>query len=135
MNVPPLLLLAKEVVSVRRLLVNRITITLVVVLVVAVALQGYVAANNDGHVTGQVVDADGDPVADATVTLTPDTIGGVPDRSTTTTDDDGRFAFSDPSLIEFTVEAEHESLGESETDRHHLYFRGQNVEVTLVIDG
>ncbi|WP_137290622.1 carboxypeptidase-like regulatory domain-containing protein [Natronorubrum halophilum] len=133
MNLPPLLKLAAETVSVRRFLINRFTILIAVVLVASVAAQGYVAANNDGYVTGQVVDGDGDPVANANVTLSPQTIAGVPDPQSTTTDENGAFEFRDQSLLEFTIRAEHEE-SESETNRYHLYFKGQNKEVNLVIE-
>lgn len=134
MKLPPLLKLARETISFRRLLINRFTILIAVVLVASVAVQGYVAANNDGYVTGQVVDADGDPVANATVTLSPQTVAGVPDPQSTTTDENGEFEFQDDSLLEYTIKAQHPELGESETQRHHLYFEGQNTEVTLVIE-
>lgn len=133
MKLPPLLKLVAETVSVRRLLINRFTILIAVVLVASVAVQGYVVANNDGYVTGQVVDDDGDPVANANVTLSPQTVAGVPNPQSTTTDENGEFEFRDQSLLEFTIQAEHKESGESETNRYHLYFKGQNKEVTLVL--
>lgn len=134
MTLPPLLKLTAETVSVRRLLVNRFTVLIAIVLVASIAVQGYVAVNDDGHVTGQVVDGSGDPVTNATVTLSPQTIAGVPTSESTTTDENGEFAFRDESLLEFTIQAHHEEHGESETHRRHLYFRGQNVEVELVLE-
>jgi len=134
MNAPPLLKLIAETVSVRRLLINRFTILVAVVLVASVAAQGYVAANDDGRITGQVVDESGDPVPNANVTLSPQTVAGVPDPQTTTTDENGEFEFQDGSLLEFTIKAEHGEIGASETQRHHLYFQGQNKEVTLVLE-
>lgn len=134
MKLPPLLKLVVETVSVRRLLINRFTILIAVVLVASIAAQGYIAANNEGYVTGQVVDGNGDPIANATVTVSPQTIAGVPDRKSTTTDENGEFEFRDDSFLEFTIQAQHEELGESETRRYHLYFRGQNTEVELVIE-
>ncbi|WP_247004318.1 carboxypeptidase-like regulatory domain-containing protein [Halosolutus gelatinilyticus] len=133
MNVPPLLKLVAEAISVRQLLYNRFTILLAVLLLVSIPVQGYAAANSDGYVTGQVVDGDGEPIANATVTLSPQTIAGVPDTQSTTTDGAGEFEFRDESLLEFTIEAQHPERGESETRRHHLYFKGQNTEVTLVL--
>lgn len=135
MKIPPLLRLIAEVVSVRRLLLNRFTIIIIVTLVAAVALQGFVAANNDGQFTGQVVDSEGEPVEDATVAFTPQTLAGVPETERTTTDENGEFAFEDPSVLEFRIQAQHEELGRSEGQHHHLYFLGQNTEVTIVIDG
>ena len=134
MKVPPLLKLIGEVVSVRQLLLNRITIILVVVLIGTFAVQGFVGANNDGYVTGQVVTSDGEPVAGAEVTMTPRTLAGTPSPVRTVTDEDGTFEFHDPSLIEFTIEAEHEEYGTSVTTRHHLHFEGQNTEVEIVFN-
>lgn len=134
MKVPPLLKLAQETVSLRRLLFNRFTILIVVLLVAAVAWQGYVVANNQGNVTGTVVDGDGNPVANATVTLSPQTVASVPNPQSTTTDENGEFAFRDNTHIEFTLTATHEDLGESDTERYHLYFEGQNKGVMLTIE-
>lgn len=134
MKVPPLLKLARETVSLRGLLFNRFTILVVVLLVAAVAWQGYVAANSDGNVTGTVVDADGDPVTNATVTLSPQTVASVPSPQSTTTDENGEFAFRDNTHLEFTLQATHGDLGESDTERYHLYFEGQSKDVTLVIE-
>lgn len=134
MKLPPLLKLVAQTVSVRRLVINRFTILIAVVLIASIALQGYVAVNNDGYVTGQVVDEDGNPVANATVTLSPQTVAGVPDPQSTTTDENGEFEFQDQSLLEFTIQAQHEELGESKTDQYHLYFQGQNTEVDLVVE-
>lgn len=132
MKVPPLLKLARETVSVRRLLFNRFTILIVVVLVAAVAWQGYVVANDGGTISGQVVDADGDPVANATVTLSPQTVASVPNEQTATTGENGEFSFNDETHLEFTIQATHPELGESDTKRFHRYFKGQQQSVTVV---
>lgn len=129
-----LALLAREVLTLRQLLFNRFTLLLVVFLLIGGGMQGYVTANNDGQISGTVVGPDGDPVANANVTMRPIGSETVGSSQTTYTDDDGQFVFRDQTrVLEFSIFASKSGLGGSPEKRTHLYFRGQNIDVTLVI--
>ncbi|RQH02562.1 carboxypeptidase-like regulatory domain-containing protein [Natrarchaeobius oligotrophus] len=127
-------LLVGGTLTLRRLLLHRVTILLVVTLVLAGGTMIYVNANNDGTISGQVVGPDGEPVEDATVHIWPIHLQSVQQERTTTTDANGEFEFTDQTdLLEFRIQASHDDLGTSEERHEHLYFEGQNVEIELEI--
>lgn len=128
------LLMLLESLTLRRLLLNRFTLVIVCALLLTGSVGAYAQANNDGQISGRVVDADGDPVANATVYLQRVNIRNQLGRVNTTTDENGYFEFTDQTrTLEFRMHAVKEGLGSSKTTRHHLYFRGQNTQVTIVI--
>jgi hypothetical protein len=90
----------------------------------------YVAGNDDGLIRGRVLDADGAPVADARVELQEKTINLLKQPAVETTDAEGRFEYQDMAIIEFVIGARKEGVGRSERQQHHLYFKGQNYELT-----
>jgi hypothetical protein len=127
-------LLIRETVSIRMLVVNRITIVLLALLLLSGVSQAYITTNDDGRISGTVVGPDGEPVRDANVTMRPIGSETVGSENTTYTDDDGRFAFTDQArVLQFEISASKGGLGQSEVQRIHLYFRGQNTDVTLEI--
>jgi hypothetical protein len=120
--------------TLRRLLLNRFTIVIVVALLLTGSVQAYADMNNDGNVSGRVVDEDGDPVAGATVYIQRVNIRNQLGRVNTTTDENGYYEFTNQTrLLEFRIQAEKDGVGSSPVTRHHLYFRGQNSQITIVI--
>lgn len=123
-----------ESLSLRQLLLNRFVGVVIVLLLATAAAQGYAQTNDDGHVTGQVVDENGDPVANATVTIERVNIRSQLGKMRTTTDVDGYYEFTGKTkLLEFRIQAAKDGVGSSTVERHHLYFRGQNANFDLVI--
>lgn len=133
MKVPPLLKLIAEIVTVRKLLFNRITLTVLVLLIAGLALQGYVAANSTGVIEGTVVDEDGEPMENVSVEIQTVSFGAVNENFETRTDENGEFRFEDMEMMEFRlyVERDGEVLVE---ERHHLYFEGQRTEIRVVVE-
>lgn len=129
-----LALLVREVVSIRQLLLNRFTLVLLCLILIVGGVQGYVNTNNDGRISGTVVDADGDPVPNANVTMQEITAESVGSEQTVQTDENGQFVFRDQTdILEFRIVASKPELGTSSERRVHLYFRGQNTQLTLQI--
>jgi hypothetical protein len=134
-----LVLLAREWLSVRALLFNRFAVVVVVVLASTVAGVAYVEANDGNRIDGRVVDADGDPVANATVVLSVISLRGVPTRETTRTDADGTFAFPDynergQATLEFRIWATGPDGAESPKYRHHLDFPRQSRSIVVTLN-
>ena len=143
MWIPPsvrqLALLVREWGSLRKLLLNRFTVILVVLVAFTAGGQAYVQANDGNRVDGTVVDADGDPVANATVVLSATSLRGVPSRMTTRTDAEGEFSFSNynergQATLEFRIWAITPDGTESERDRHHVDFPRQSRTVVIRFD-
>ena len=135
MKLPPLLRLATELLTVRELLLNRFTVVIAIVVVASVSGVAYVDENDDGVVQGQVVTEAGEPVADVEVVLRKIPLQGVVKVETTTTDAQGRFEFTDQGdLLEYNilVNVNNETV---HRERHHLYFKGQNQNLEVVVDG
>ena len=119
--------------SLRDLLVNRLVLVIVVTLVVTGSVQVFASANNDGHFSGQVTNAAGEPVADATVVIQGLNIRSQTGRENTTTDENVYYEFPNQTdLLEFRIIVTKEGY-ESTVIRYHLYFKGQNdqIDVTL----
>jgi len=128
------LVLLFQNVRMRGLLTNRITIVAVIFLLLGFGVSGYVSANDDGTVEGVVLDELGNPVQNATVTIEPVGIRNQGQKAETTTNGDGRFTFTGRTeLLEFRISAQKPGVGSSPVERHHLHFKGQNKEVTIVI--
>lgn len=134
MRVPPLIRLVMELFTWRRLLFNRFTIMTVVIVVASVGVSAYVGANDDGHVQGQVVTSDGESVSNANVTLRDIPLQGVVKTSTTTTNSNGEFEFTEKNqLLEYRIIVSVD--GEQVANKHyHLYFKGQNQNIQIVIN-
>lgn len=134
-KLPPLIQLFFETVSLRKLLLNRVSIVVLITAVILVAFGGYAAANTGGTIQGTVVDENGDPISDATVTLSEEVRLGTNPTHETTTDGNGEFVFEGmEEVLEFRIQAETDDGHLSEERRIHLYFPGQNHELELVVD-
>lgn len=107
-------------------LINRVTITLGLIVVVVVAWNLYVQAHDDGILEGRVVDASGAPVADAKVVLSEQTIVSLSPIAETTTDAAGRFRFERHDRHALVLTAEKPGLGQSARIDVRLYFKNQN---------
>ena len=129
-----LVLLVRETVTLRQVLLNRVVILFMMILLVGGGLQGYIALNNDGRISGTVVGPNGEPVSDANVTMRPIGAESVGSSQTTLTNSDGQFVFSNQTtVLQFEIYANKAGLGRSPAKRTHLYFRGQNTHTTLEI--
>lgn len=125
-----LALLIRETVTLRQVLLNRITIVLMATLLIAGGVQAYTFANDDGRISGTVVGPDGEPVPNANVTIRPIGSETVGSSQATNTDEEGKFVFTEQTrVLEFEITASKGSR--TEVRRIHLYFRGQNTDVTL----
>lgn len=104
--------------------------------VIALGLFLWTSATRTGEIRGVVMDASGAPVAGATVRLREKTLNLIKEGVTTTTDDQGRYLFTDQAIIEFFLDAVGPSGLRSEEARYHLYFPGQDFSVPdpLVLD-
>ena len=132
MAVRQLALLARETFTLRGLLWNRFTLLLIVLLLLGGGMQGYITANDDGRISGTVIGPDEEPVANANVTMRPIGSETVGSSQTTLTDENGEFLFADQNrVLQFSVSANKPGVGSSPKRRIHLYFRGQNTDVTL----
>lgn len=139
-SVRQLALLAGEWLSLRKLLLNRFVLILVVVAAFTVGGQAYIQANDGNRIDGKVVDADGDPVENATVVMSALSLRGVPSRETTRTNADGEFAFPNynergQATLEFRIWAIAPDGTESPKDRHHVDFPRQSRYVVVTFDG
>jgi len=117
----------------KKLLFNKLTYTLIILLVLSAGAQAYITDNNDGQISGTVVDADGEPVADATVEMNIIPLSGVTDTVSTTTDSDGNFEFVREDVLEFRIIVivdDEQVYSES----HHLMFHGQNTDLRIQLD-
>jgi hypothetical protein len=106
---------------------SRWVIAPLVIAGLVLAWNGYVALNDGGLVEGQVVDASGRPVPDATVILLERHFVMHNERQRTRTDSAGRFRFASNDNHSLQLEAETAALGRSERRVVRLWFRAQNV--------
>lgn len=134
MKFPPLIQLALEVTTWRRLLFNRFTMIAIMVLVASSSVGAYVGQNNDGHIHGKVVSQDGEPVVGATVELRNIPLQGVVKTDATETNENGEFEFTDKTqLLEYRLAV----IVDGEpvfVERNHLYFKGQNTYHDITVD-
>jgi len=119
------------------LLVNRFTAVLAAIALTIVAWNIYVSMHNHGIVAGRVVDAAGQPVAQATVVLWVLNFTTFVENARTTTEADGRFTVINSSSHSIQLSAEKAGIGRSPRIVVRLYFRAEDVELSapLVIKG
>ncbi|MFB6218816.1 MAG: carboxypeptidase regulatory-like domain-containing protein [Halobacteriaceae archaeon] len=133
-RLPPLVQLFMETITLRDLLLNRFMLLVVVIVVASAGTVAFVDANDGGEFTGEVVTADGEPVADATVVLRKIPLQGVVKTERTTTDADGEFRFTgQDQLLEYRVVVRVDNTTVA-SKSGHLMFRGQNEHVVVVVE-
>jgi len=113
----------------RRWLINHVTITLGVIVLVILGWNVYVAANDDGVLSGRVVGPDGAPVEGAKVTLLERSVTTLVVQDETRTDAEGRFRFDGHGQYAAVLTAEKPGLGSTPRRQVRLYFRNQNREL------
>jgi hypothetical protein len=120
-------------ISVKKLLLNKLTLSVIVVTLLIIGFETYIAFAATGEISGTVLDADGEPVEGAEVTLTPRTTTGVDRSLVETTSSKGEFMFSElDTIIEYDIFIKYnEEIVFSE--RKHLYFKGQAVNYDDIV--
>ena len=114
-------------------LINRVTITLTVIAIVAAGWNLYVAAHDDGILEGVVVGPSGEPVPEAEVVLSERTIVSLAPIARTTTDAEGRFRFERHGRHAVVLNASKPEVGRSGRVEIRLYFRNQNRELEVPV--
>ena len=108
-------------------LCNRYTLTLGSIALLAGIWNIYVALNNEGIITGQVVGVDNKPVAGATVVLSEKNLLVTIARARAITNENGEFRFTDHNLYHLYLEAFKEGNGRMPPIEIRLYFKRQNI--------
>lgn len=131
-SIRQLALLIKETVDWRFLFLNWITIVVVSVIAASLVGAAYVDETSNGTIEGTVVDENGEPVSGVEVTLRRIEVASVNKVDETTTNENGRFRFEDhKNILELEIVVTTES---GEVTKHkHLYYRGQDTEITVQI--
>jgi len=110
-------------------LLKRFLITLTAMALGTAAWNVYVVLNDDGTISGRVVDGAGNPVEGAKVTLSERSLLVARPRGQTVTDAEGQFAFTGHRLHRLYLEASKEGAGRGSQREYRLYFKGQNLEL------
>jgi len=110
-------------------ILNRYTITLGSIAILAAVWNIYVALNNDGIITGHVVAANHQPVAGATVVLSEKSLLVTIPRAETRTNSDGTFRITGHNLYHLYLEAYKEGAGRMPPKEFRLYFKAQNLSL------
>jgi carboxypeptidase family protein len=113
-----------------RLLVNRFTVVLVSIAVAVAVWNVYVSLHDHGVVEGKVVDADGRPVAGATVVLWVLNFTTYVEKTRATSDADGRFVIRGNDSHNVQIGAEKVGVGRAARVPVRLYFRAEDVTLT-----
>lgn len=118
-------------------LLNRFVVTLAILLVITLGVNVYASMNNDGVIVGRVVDAQGNPVADADVSLWIFNFTTFNEFKHVTSGPDGVFTITGNPSHNIQVTAQKSGLGASPRVPIRLYFRSQNVTLKepLVLAG
>jgi hypothetical protein len=111
---------------------NRFTITFGAIALAVVVWNFYVALNDGGHVSGQVVNAEGRPVDGAIVVLARKTVASVEKVAQASTDARGRYSFDHHGQYAIVLTAT-ATDGQSERRIMPLWFRNQNVDVAPIV--
>lgn len=110
----------------KQFLLNRVTVTFAIIIVLIIGWNLYVAANNDGTLTGRAVDAQGQPVGGATIMMTARNVDHDVEAGSTLSGDDGSFRFHNHGQYNLILTAEKDNIGKSEPVHVRLYFRNEN---------
>jgi hypothetical protein len=109
-----------------RWLRNRFVWVPLLLLVLMVGWNGWVATHNHGIVSGHVVDADGKPVGGATVRLWVFNFTTFVETATTTTQPDGSFRFTGNPSHNIQISADKPGAGRSDRISVRLYFASED---------
>lgn len=101
-------------------------VLLILAVLIAIALPAWKAIQGTGEIRGEVVDAEGAPVAGAEVRIREKTLNLIKDRQIVMTDRNGTFVFTEMEMIEFIIDASHLNGTASAETRYHTYFPGQH---------
>ncbi|HUX12399.1 MAG TPA: carboxypeptidase-like regulatory domain-containing protein [Spirochaetia bacterium] len=104
----------------------------IVIFVIVAAFAGWMAfvyLNNDGVITGVVVDGSGHPVSNARVLVREKTLQLIKPPIGTDTNSKGVYRFKDMKIIEFLISARKDGYKSPEPVHYHLYFKGQHFKV------
>ncbi len=113
----------------RRLLLNRFVLVPGAIALAVLLWNIHVALHDNGRVAGRVVDAAGQPVAEASVALWALQFTTYVEKKRVTTGPDGRFLFTDNDSHNIQLVAEKPGVGRSARVPVRLYFRAQDVEL------
>jgi protocatechuate 3,4-dioxygenase beta subunit len=122
MRVPPLLL-------------HRFVLVPLILAVVAIGWNIYVAANADGIIEGKVVDAAGRPVAGAEVAFFERNMLNYEERQHTRTDASGSYRFTNMQQHIGQLEARTPDGRKSERLQLRLWFRAQHTRAAALVVG
>lgn len=112
-----------------RLLGNRFVWVPLVLVILIGGWNAWVFTHNHGIVAGRVVDADGKPVAGATVRLWVFNFTTFVEKASTTTATDGSFRFTGNPSHNIQISADKVDAGRSERISVRLYFASQDREL------
>jgi protocatechuate 3,4-dioxygenase beta subunit len=117
----------------RRILFNRFVLVPGAIVLAIVLWNVYVATHNHGLITGRVVDAAGQPVADASVALWIFNFTTYEEKERVRTDADGVFRFTNNPSHRIQISAEKPGVGRSQRLPIFLYFRSQDTTLDTPI--
>jgi hypothetical protein len=113
----------------RRLLLNRFVLVPGAIAAAILVWNLYVITHDNGIVEGRVVDARGEPVPDADVTLWVLNFTTFVEKARIATGPDGRFRFERNESHNIQLAAQKPGLGRSARIPVRLYFKAQDVAV------
>lgn len=113
----------------RRLLLNRFVLVPGAIAAAILAWNLHVATHDHGIVEGRVIDARGEPVSGADVTLWAQNFTTFVEKTRTATGPDGRFRFDRNESHSIQLAAQKPGIGRSARVPVRLYFRAQDVAV------
>jgi carboxypeptidase family protein len=121
----------------RRLILNRFVLVASVIAVSVLVWNVYVSMHDHGRVSGQVIDANGRPVAGAKVVLWVLNFTTYVEKTRAVTDADGRFVITDNDSHNIRLAAEKPGVGRSARVPVRLYFRAEDIDLAepLVLSG
>jgi hypothetical protein len=110
----------------RSILLNRFVLVPGAIALAIVLWNVYVGTHNHGLITGRVIDAAGQPVADASVALWVFNFTTYEEKERVKTDAGGTFRFTNNPSHRIQISAEKPGVGRSPRIPVFLYFRAQD---------